>query len=61
LLTFIQAGDMWQRALKKFTKDKETEINETLEKLGQEQVQEYEKYKKKLLQQKMFKLAELSE
>ena len=52
---------MWQRALKKFTKDKETEINETLEKLGQEQVQEYEKYKKKLLQQKMFKLAELSE
>jgi len=55
------AGDMWQRALKKFNKDKETEINEALEKLGQEQAPEFDKYKKKLLQQKMFKLAELSD
>jgi len=55
------AGDMWQRALKKFNKDKETEINESLEKLGQEQAPEFDKYKKKLLQQKMFKLAELSD
>jgi len=56
-----KSGMMWQKVLAKMEKDKEDEIQKGLEKMGAEHGEELEKYKKKLQQQKMFKLAELSD
>ena len=58
---FFIVSMMWQKAVAKINKDKETELQKVLEALTQEQTQEVEKYKKKLQQQKMFKLAELDD